>query len=207
MFDQFGGKRRRFRALQVGGNRPVFFRIKGLNGPFPVTDDPNGNRLHPASTKAAFNFAPKERRYLIADKAIKDASRLLGLIFALVQFLGLIHGFEDGIAGQLMKQDTVKSSPFLFKNFGRMPGDRLAFPVGVRCQVDLRCVAGRLFERRDNFTFAGDGAILRLETVFNFDPHLLGRQVFYMTDRCSDIVRAAEIFFNGFDFGGRFHHD
>ena len=130
---------------QVGGYRPVFPGFKSLDGAFPFTDNPHGNRLYPAGAEPALNFAPQKGRYLVADKPVEDPASLLGFVLGAVEFSRCGDGLSDGVLGKFVKKNPVKLAPFFLENLGRMPGNRFALPVRVRGQEDVHGVSSGFF--------------------------------------------------------------
>ena len=116
-----------------------------MNGAFSFTDDSQGYRLDAAGTQAAFDFAPQQRRDLVADQPVQYPAGLLRLILRSVKALRRTHCLFDGIFGQFMEKDAVEIAPLFFKYFGCVPGDSLPFTIGVRCQVNVGCIPGSLF--------------------------------------------------------------
>jgi hypothetical protein len=201
---QLGGKRRWRVSVQVGGDRPVLLGFKDLNRAFSFTDDAQRYGLHSAGAEAALDLAPQKRRDVVSDQPVEYPAGLLGFVFMGIEILRCCDRLPDGIFGEFMKENPIKLAPLFLEDFCGVPGDGLAFAVGVRGQIDISDVPGRLLQPPDDALFAGNTVVIGFEAVFDVDPHFPCRKVFEMPDGCGDVEVLAEIFFKGFDFCRRF---
>jgi len=70
---------RLFDAVERHVEVPVLLGRKRLDLVFAVDDHARGHRLHAAGGEAPADLAPEQRRELVADDAVEDAARLLGV--------------------------------------------------------------------------------------------------------------------------------
>src|SRR5690606_31408673 len=68
--------------LQVGRDGPVLLRDEGPDLVLALADEAERDRLHPTRREPRTDRLPEEGRDLVADDAIEDPARLLGLDLA-----------------------------------------------------------------------------------------------------------------------------
>ena len=100
----------------------------------------------------------------------------------------------------------IFDAAFGFQNFVDVPRNGFALAVGVGGQI--QCV--RLLHRRHNcvyvfFAFGGDFVFHR-KIMFWIDRAVFRHQIAHMAERSQHFKTAAKIFFDGFDFVGRFYN-
>ena len=93
-------------ALEHGVKQPVFLAVKASYLVFAVNDHARCNRLHSAGRKAAADLFPKQRRELIADKAVEQSARLLCIDKIVVDITGLIDAVGNYFFGYLVECDA-----------------------------------------------------------------------------------------------------
>src|SRR5439155_1465753 len=98
-----GAERRWILPFEAGRDRPIFFRLKGLDLALALTDDAHRHRLHASSREAAADLFPQYRADLIADEAVENASRLLCFIEVAIELLRMANRFLDGAFGDLVE--------------------------------------------------------------------------------------------------------
>ena len=96
----------------------------------------------------------------------------------------------------------------VFVEFKRqMRGDSFALAVRVRGEIDRIRRQRQLFQLGDNFFFAGDDDVIRLEPVGDIHTQRALGQIFDMTERSLDREALAQIFLDGFRLSCRFDND
>ena len=116
---------------------------EGANRALTLHHKAKGNRLHAPSRGARCNQAREEWRELVADKAIKDATRLLGIDEIKVDPPWVAERFEDRPLRDLAEGDAAPIRLWDLQRFGQMPGDRFAFTIEVGGEPDrLRPLCG-----------------------------------------------------------------
>ena len=108
-----------------------------------------------------------------------------------------LNAVLHGLLGDLVEGDASD----LFALFGagaeldrEMIGDGFAFAIGVRREIDLVGLGGRLFQLVDDFFFAGRHDQLRLEgALLQLDANVVFGQVHDMSDGSADLKPFAQI--------------
>ena len=90
---------------------------------------------------------------------------------------------------------------------GDVPGNGLAFAVGVGRQEYPLGLFGGLAELLDNFLAPGENLVFGQKSTFDFDAQALFREVANMAFARFDLKIFPEILLNGFGFGRRFNDD
>ena len=93
-------------AFEHSVKQPVFLAVKASYLVFAVNDHARCNRLHSACRQAAADLFPKQRRELVADKAVEQSARLLCIDKIVVDITGLIDAVSDYLFGYLIKGYT-----------------------------------------------------------------------------------------------------
>ncbi len=119
---------------KFGVDRPVFFRDKSMDLLFPVNDNAYGNRLHTARRKPMADFLRKERAELVADEAVENAARLLGIDEVQVNAAGMFHSGLNTAFCYFIERHAVLVFRIQPEDIGKMPGNGFALAVGVRCK-------------------------------------------------------------------------
>ena len=135
--------------LQVGCDRPVFLRDELPDFLLALDDQPQRHRLHATRRETGFDALPEHRRRLVADQAVEDAPRLLGVDFPLIDIEGVGQRFRDRVLRDFVEQDAADlavAGPVQLRR--HVPGDRLPFAVGVGRQEHPVREFGRLLDLR-----------------------------------------------------------
>src|SRR5207244_5435384 len=88
-----------------------------------------------------------------------------------------------------------------------MPGNRFAFPIRVRSQVDPFDLPSFSAELLQELFFALDRHVFRRKIMRRINPETMLRQILDVPDGCLHRKASPEIFFNSSGFGGRFNND
>ena len=199
-------------GLAAGGaerlDGPVLLRLEGADLPLPLHDEPERHGLDPAGGETGLDRAPEDGARLVADQPIENPAGLLGLDLLLVDGGGAVHGRHDRVAGDLLEQHPVHRHPLGRRDLvGDVPGDRLAFAVGVGGEIDGRRGLGRLLELGQRLGLALDGDVLGLEPVVDVHPQLAGGEIAQVPDRRLHVVAPTEVLPDGLGLGGRLDDD
>jgi hypothetical protein len=122
--------------FQFGFDRPELLRRETLDFAFAFGDQADGDRLHATSGEALADLLPEERAQLVADETVKDAAGLLGVHEFHVYVTRVIERFVYGGRRNLVEDNTLQRIGAEAGGFENMPGNGLAFAVGVGGQVD-----------------------------------------------------------------------
>ena len=90
-------------AVEHRIEQPILLTHEAFYLFFTVDDHSRCDRLDTACRKAALYFLPKQRRELVADKAVKQSSRLLGIYKILVDVTGIAHALGYYLFRYLIK--------------------------------------------------------------------------------------------------------
>src|SRR5207237_9360243 len=85
---------------------------------------------------------------------------------------GSLEGLQHAALGDLVEGDPLGPVGWNLERLDEMPGDRLAFAVRVRRQVDGLGAAGGRTELRYDLGLAFDGLISGREVALHVDPEL-----------------------------------
>ena len=168
---EVGGERRRLVAFEARGDRPVLLRHERLDLALALADDAHRDRLHAAGGEPAAHLLPQERADLVADQPVEDAARLLRVVLVPIELERVLDRLLNGLLGDLVEQDAVDVL-LVADALGDVPGDGLAFAIGVGRQVDVLFVFRGLLELVDDFALAVNDLVLRLEVVLDVDAEL-----------------------------------
>ena len=92
--------------LQVGRDGPVLLRHELPDFLLALDDQPQRDSLHPPRRQAGLDAFPEHGRGLVADQAVEDAPRLLGVDFALIDVEGIGQRFGDRVFRDLVEQHS-----------------------------------------------------------------------------------------------------
>ena len=202
-------------GCEIGLDLPVFVRDEGLNFLFSLGDEAHRHRLHAPGAEAAGHFFPQERRNLIPDDPIQNATRLLGVDLVQVDRARVFKRLADLVLRDRVEDNALGPIVVDAQGFLEVPGDRLSLPIKVGGEVDVFGGLRVPFQFRDGLFLGPDDFVGRLEAVFDIHPRhrLLGalgrsdRQVPNVADRGFDHVIVAEVLVDGAGFGRRFNDD
>ena len=201
---QRGLEGRRVLGLEPGRDRPVLLLDEGLDLLFPVDDEPQSHGLDPAGRKAPGDLLPQEGADEIPGQPVEDAPRLLGVEQVEVDLAEVLEGRLDAFFGDLVEGHPEDVRVDVGQQLAEVPGDGLAFPVGVGRKDDPLALLGRLLEVGDGLLLFGDDLVGRLEAGRDVDAHLLLGQVADVAHRGLDDVVLAEIMVDRLGLGRRF---
>ena len=203
-FFQLGDERGLARAQQLDGDGPVLLGNEGADLLLPLHDQLQGDGLHAPGRKRPADLALQHRADLVAGQAVQQAAHLLGIDLVGVDGHGLLHGLQDGGAGDLVEQHAQDVRVFDLEDLLQVKGDGLAFAVGVRGQQDSRGVPGLLAQFLDQGGLAGQVLVMGLVVVLDVDPQDGRRQVADMPHRRADHEVVAEVLGDRVRLGRRF---
>ena len=137
---------------QVGGDFPVFLGDEAPDLAFAVGDQPDRDRLDaPGTQVSAPDFFPEERAELVADHAVEEPPRLLGVDHIHVDRAGLAECILDGPFGDFVERHPANAVFLQVERLLQVPGDGFAFAVGVGRQIDQPGTGGGAFQVADRF--------------------------------------------------------
>ena len=129
------------RGLRALGHRegalhaPVVGGDEGHALPLALDDEAGGHRLHAARREPAGDLAPEHRRELVAEQAVEDAARLLGVHEGRVQLTDVLQTAAHALLGDLAEGHAVHRHRGL-EGVQQVPGDGLALAVRIRGEVE-----------------------------------------------------------------------
>ena len=92
-------------------DRPVLAGREGVDLALALDDEPHGDGLHAAGGQAAADLAPEQRAERVADEAVDDPARLLGVDEVLVDAARVGERLADRRLGDLVEGHAVRSWP------------------------------------------------------------------------------------------------
>ena len=147
---------------------PVFGRGERHPLTFTFDDDADRDTLHSSCGEALLHLAPQDRGHLISVEPVEDAACLLRLDQTKVEIPWVGEGVFDRMLCDLVEHHSMNRHLGL-EGFGKMPGDGLALPVLVCCQVELVDPGQHLLELLDPFLPLLGHHVQRLEVVVDVD--------------------------------------
>ena len=201
-----GGRIARF---QLRIDRPVLDRDEGLDLPFPLADDPQCDRLDTAGREPAPDLLPQQIGDLVPHQAVDDPAGLLCVDQAPVDLARLLHGGEHGLLGDFVEADALenRSRGAGLQGLLQVPGDRLAFPIGIGGQVDSRRLLGRPAQLRERLLLAGQDLIRRFVGIAAVDAEPFLGQVPHVAVGGEHAEVLAQELLERLRLGGRFDDD
>ena len=178
--------------------RPVFLRFERADFFLALADQTQRRRLHAAGRQARRNLAPQQRREIEADEVVERAPRLLGVD----QVLRHIAAFFDGTL-HLARRDLVEhdaldrlvlEQTLFFQHFLQVPGDSLAFAIGVGCEEQGVGAFQLGDDRVDMLRVLFDDLIFHLEAARHIDCAVLRHEVTHVSVRGQNLVVLAQVF-------------
>ena len=156
--------------------------------PLSVADDLQGRRLYSARRQSSADLPPEQGTDLVPHQSVQHASGLLGIHQLLVDLAGVLDRFLD-----LGFCDLIEFDPALLLGIdpqkkGQMPGNGLALPVRVGCQVDTGRLLGFLLEFLDDVALPADGNIVRFEIISDINAKFTLGKIPDMPHRCHDLI-------------------
>ena len=206
-----GGERRARRRREQRFDRPVFAGAEGLDLRFPLADQPERNRLHPPGAAAARQLAPEHGGEGEADEVIERPPCEIGFDQLLIEIPRVGNGGADRAPGDLVEGDPANidalERPPILQHRADVPGDRLAFPVGVGRQIEGAGALQSFGDRGHLPDAALVGLPIHGEILLRTDGSVLGRQVADMAEAREHGEAPAEILVYCLSLGGRFDND
>ena len=200
--------------LQFGRQIPIFLGLKRLNLPFPLHDEAERHRLHPAARKAALarggrvvDFMIEQCGKLISHQPVEHAARLLRIYEAVIDLARVFQRLFDRLGGDLVEFDTVFLVFVQSEHRLQVPGDRLALAVGVGCEIDVIRLFRLVRQSADNVLLALRIDVFRLEIVFDIDAQRMDGQIADMPRRSVHFVLSLQVFRDGLCLGRRLYDD
>ncbi len=135
---QAGVEGNTIRRRHQGLNTPIFACLEGLDLSFALTNQAQGDGLHPSGGFRARQLAPQNRRQGESDQIIQRAPGQIGFDQFLVQIARIGHRGCDGRFGDFIKDNAAhrqRVQAFALLQFLLdVPGNRFPFAIRVRCQ-------------------------------------------------------------------------
>ena len=193
-------------AAQGHVQGPVFLRHEGADLLLPLHDHPRCDGLDAARRQAAADLPPEQGRELVADDAVQNPARLLGVHEVAVDLARVGDGLGDDAAGDLVEGHAAGLVVRELEQLLDVPGDRLALAVRVGCEIDGLRPVGGLLELLDEVGFLLHRDIFRTEIMVQIHAHRALRQIAQMTHAGLDDIVRAEVFSDGFRLGWGLHN-
>ena len=199
------------RRPEHGRDLPVLLADEPLDLELAVADQPERHRLHAAGRAGARQLSPEHRRQREADQVVERAARQIGIDERRVDLPRIGHRLGDRLFGDGIEDHPthrlVLQHALLAEHFQHVPGNRLAFAVGVGGEDEAVGVlhgAGDLGQPLRGRPVHGPG---HGEILVRPDRAVLGGQVADMPEGGQDPVVAAQIFVDRFRLRRRFDDD
>ena len=198
------------RRRQGRDQRPIFPTDEFFDFELAVGDEPQRHRLHPACRARTGKLAPQHRRQGEADQVVERPPRQIGIDQSLVDAPRMVHRFRhrllgDGIEHHPLDRLAVERL-FLLEHFENVPGDRLAFAVGVGRQNELVGALGCFRDVVEPLLRLGVDLPDHTEIVLGIDRAALGGEVAHVPERRQNLVAAPKVLIDRLRLGGRFHY-
>ena len=184
---------------------PVFLGDEGADLPLPVHHHAGDHALNAAGGEAGAHLPPQEGAELVAHDAVQDPAGLLGVHQVHVDVPGVPDGLGDGGLGDLVEGDPLGLVTVQLQKLLQMPGNGLALPVRVGCQIDKIGLVRCRLQLTDNFILALDGHIGGLKMIVHIHAQFLFGQVAEMAHGSLHLIAVSQIFGDGLGLGGRLH--
>ncbi len=192
-------------AIQRHIHRPVFLALKCANFFFPLYYKTSRNRLDTAGRQATPYFSPEQGRKLIADDAVENPPRLLGVHQILINGTGMGDGLVHHFLRDFIEGNTIGFVIRDAEQFFQMPGNGFSFSVRVGCKKDFFACSGSFLQCSDDFLFSLDGLIVGGKTVFNINAQFAFGKIANVSHGSGDLIIPSQIFADGLCLGGRLH--
>ena len=197
--------------LQVRLDGPVLLRFEGLALSFTLHHETQGGALDAAGTQAGLDLAPQQWRQVVADQVIQGPPCLLCVDQVHGEFPRVVHGVLNRFLGNFRELDAVQLlvlyQALLAQYLVDVPGNRLAFAVEVRREVDRVGLLRRLDDGVDVLLAVLGQLVVHFEPVVRVHRAFLAGQVANMAIGRQDDEIVAEIAIDGGRLGGRLHDE
>ena len=152
-------------ARQLRFQVPVGAGPERTPGFLPFDDQPDGDALDAPGAESGLHLLPQHRRQRVAVEPIDDAPALLRPDQALVDVAGMREGVVDRLFRDLVELDPADGDLGL-EDLAQVPGDRLAFAVGVGRQQHFGGVLERRLQILDILLLVVRDDVVRREVAF-----------------------------------------
>src|SRR5262249_50104428 len=163
---------------------PVLLALKRLDLALAVDDQADGDALDAAGAEVLLDLLPEERADLVADQAVKDAARLLGVDPVDVDLAGMLERVHHGVARDFVELDAPRI--FDAERLDQVPGNRLPLAVGVGGEVNVAAVLGGALQVVNDALPFGDERVRGPEAALDIDAELALGQVAHMPHRSAN---------------------
>ena len=180
-------------ASSFGGERPVLDRDERFDVLFAVDDHLHRHRLHASGGEAAADLVPEEGRDLVADEAVENAARLLGVDLVHVDLARLVDGLLHGLLRDLVEEDAADFRRVVAEELHHVPADGLSFAIRVGRDVDRVGLLRGGLQLADDLLFSFENLVLREEGLL-VDAELALREIADVADgRFDDVILPDEL--------------
>ena len=169
---ELGGERLAGCGREDRLDRPVLARREAADLALALDDQADGDRLDAPGRQAALDLLAEERAQRVADQAVDDAARLLGVDEVHVDLARVGERLLDRRLGDLVEGDPERLVVGHVGGLGDVPGDRLALAVEVGGEIDLVGALGGLLDVGDLLAPVVRDHVLRFEVVVDVDAEL-----------------------------------
>ena len=164
-----------------------------------------------AHAEAPSHFFPQQLAALVPNDAVQHATGLLGIDQLHIDLPGRLERTFDGRLGDFVEEHaehfSIVPSRLAVDLFGDMPRNRFALAVRVRGKEHRVGFLRPLFNLGEDFGFALDDHVLRLEVMLEVDAQLAGGEILHVADGGQNRVAAAQIPGDRSGFGWGLHND
>ena len=169
----------RFHAadFQLRVDAVIGLRLERGDFPLAVHHQAERHGLHATGGQALLDLAPQNRRQFEAHQAVQRTAGLLRVHQVIVDVPRMLHGFQNGVFGNLVEDDAAGAGLVQPEHLGQVPGDGLPFAVLIRSQPDGLCRIGGLFQFGDEPLLVFGDFVFGTETVRNVHTQFLLCQV------------------------------
>ena len=197
-----------FGGQESGLDGPVFVGLEGFDFGLAVADQAERYGLNAAGGAGAGQLAPQHRRQVEADQVVERAAGEVGVNQRPVDLARFLHRLEDRLLGDRVEGHTLDDHTLLdefliVQHLEDVPGDGLAFPIGVGCENEFFGAlhsGGDLFHRLFGVIYLP----VHDEVVVGLDRAILGGKVANVTERRDHFKVRPQVLVDGFGFGRRF---
>jgi hypothetical protein len=128
---------------------------------FPFHDEPYGDGLHAARGQCRLYLLPQQRREFEAHQPVEHAAGLLGHHQVLVDGPRIFDRLQDGVFGDLVKDDAVRVLLCQFQYLCQVGGNGFPFAVLIGCQPYLFSILCHFFQLGDHLLLLGRDDVFR----------------------------------------------
>ena len=201
-------------GLSAGGEErdahgPVFAGPEGLDLHLAFDDEPKADGLHAAGGFRAGQLAPEHGGEVEADEIVERPAREVGIDQRLIDVAGIVHRLSDGSTGDGVEGDATDRGIAaqrlaVAQGLGEVPGNRLAFAVGVGGEDERGVVLQRVGDGLEVLAAVGVDLPEHGKVLVGIDRAVLGGQVSDMAIGGEHGIVAAQVAVDGLGLGGRF---